>query len=221
MSSERLLTDQRATGIILRTRLLTETSLIVHWLTSDQGRLVTVAKGARRPKSSFAGRIDLYYSADFAFRRSLRSDLHALYEMKLLVVRERLRTDYHALTQAAYTAALIEEMTETETPIPEIYLLFEGFLDALALHPIRPRLVYAFELKLFSELGLDPEAETEDLDSGTRTLMESLSIQPWEALNSITASPSEIRSLHQFLFRFVSRHCPRVPKGRADALTIS
>ena len=34
--------------MILRTRPLTETSLIVHWLTRDFGRISTVAKGARR-----------------------------------------------------------------------------------------------------------------------------------------------------------------------------
>ncbi|HXA44461.1 MAG TPA: recombination protein O N-terminal domain-containing protein, partial [Candidatus Angelobacter sp.] len=56
---------KNATGIILRTRPLTETSLIVHWLTPDLGRLATVAKGARRPKSPFAGRLDLFYVADF------------------------------------------------------------------------------------------------------------------------------------------------------------
>ena len=39
---------QNATGLILRTRPLTETSLIVHWLTPDFGRIATVAKGARR-----------------------------------------------------------------------------------------------------------------------------------------------------------------------------
>ena len=41
---------QSATGIILRTRPLTETSVIVNWLTPDCGRISTVAKGARRPK---------------------------------------------------------------------------------------------------------------------------------------------------------------------------
>ena len=44
---------ESATGMILRTRPLTETSLIVHWLTPDFGRIATVAKGARRPKSPF------------------------------------------------------------------------------------------------------------------------------------------------------------------------
>ena len=52
---------ETATGLILRTRPLTETSLIVHWLTPDFGRIATVAKGARRNQSPFLGKLDLFY----------------------------------------------------------------------------------------------------------------------------------------------------------------
>ena len=61
---------ERTTGVVLRTRPLTETSLIVQWLTPDLGRVATVAKGARRPKSPFRGQIDLFYRAEFSFMRS-------------------------------------------------------------------------------------------------------------------------------------------------------
>jgi DNA repair protein RecO (recombination protein O) len=51
---------ETATGLIFRTRSLTETSLIVQWLTPHLGRLATVAKGARRVKSPFHGKLDLF-----------------------------------------------------------------------------------------------------------------------------------------------------------------
>ena len=66
--------DERAEGLILRTRPLTDTSLIVQWLTPALGRISTVAKGARRPKSLFTGKLDLYYEAAFSFQRSRRSE---------------------------------------------------------------------------------------------------------------------------------------------------
>src|SRR5260221_12786141 len=50
---------ESATGLILRTRPLTETSLIGHWLTPDFGRIATVAKGTRMPKSPFAEHLEL------------------------------------------------------------------------------------------------------------------------------------------------------------------
>jgi len=63
--------SENTIGLILRTRPLTDTSLIVHWLTPEFGRLATVAKGARRPKSPFAGKLDLFYLADLSFQRRM------------------------------------------------------------------------------------------------------------------------------------------------------
>ena len=85
--------SESASGIILRTRLLTETSLIVHWLTAKSGRIATVAKGARRAKSPFLGKLDLFYEADFSFGRSRRSDLHILREVILRETHGAIRTD--------------------------------------------------------------------------------------------------------------------------------
>jgi len=61
---------ERSRGVVLRIRPLTETSLIVHWLTADCGRLATVAKGARRAKSPFRGKLDLFYEAELSFQRA-------------------------------------------------------------------------------------------------------------------------------------------------------
>src|SRR5690348_13402089 len=106
---------QSATGLILRTRHLTETSLIVHWLTPDFGRIATVAQGARRPKSPFLGKLDLFYVADFSFSRSRRSDLHRLREVGLRELHAALRQNLATLRQATYATAFIEQATETET----------------------------------------------------------------------------------------------------------
>jgi len=88
---------ESATGLILRTRPLTETSLIVHWLTADFGRIATVAKGARRIQSPFLGKLDLFYRADFSFSRSRRSDLHTLREISLRETHSALRQDLRRL----------------------------------------------------------------------------------------------------------------------------
>src|SRR5687767_12044898 len=123
--------EERAHGIILRTRPLTETSLIVQWLTAEAGRISTVAKGARRNKSPFMGKLDLYYEADFSFQRARKSSLHALREVSLKSTRSFLRTDYAALEIAARAGKRIEKTTEEETPLPEIFGLFLSFLDEL------------------------------------------------------------------------------------------
>src|SRR5580765_2597628 len=104
---------ERATGLILRTRPLTETSLIVHWLTPDLGRLATVAKGARRPKSPFRGKLDLFYLAEFSFSRSRSSERHNLRQIQLRETHEFLPRDLLFLQQASYCVWLVELTTET------------------------------------------------------------------------------------------------------------
>ena len=47
-------------AILMRKIRFSDTTLIVEWLTEDFGRLKTIAKGALRPKSTFAGKLDLF-----------------------------------------------------------------------------------------------------------------------------------------------------------------
>src|SRR5689334_15387363 len=121
--------DERTRGVVLRTYPLTETSLIVHWLTHDFGRIATVARGALRAKSSFRGKLDLFHRCDLLFTRSRRSELHTLKEVELLDTHPALRRDYERLQKAVYAAALIEQTTETDAPVPELYTLLLSFLE--------------------------------------------------------------------------------------------
>ncbi|HXS67750.1 MAG TPA: DNA repair protein RecO [Candidatus Polarisedimenticolia bacterium] len=210
-------TTERAHGLILRTRLFTETSLIVNWLTPEFGRISTVAKGARRPKSPFRGKLDLFYETDFSFHRSQRSGLHTLREVVLRETNEPLRHDLGHLRQASYCAALIEQTTETQTPIPEIYELFFNFLRALPKQPPRPRTVFAFELKLLGALGLSPDLSESKLPPETRALVNALSETDWEKLPELRATGTQAQAIRQFLHGFLIFHLGKIPKGRAHA----
>src|SRR5262245_39201980 len=123
--------DERTMGLILRIRPLTETSLIVHWLTRDFGRVSTVAKGARRVKSPFQGKLDLFYLGELSFQRSRRSELHTLREVGVRDFHSPLRQNVKYLQQAAYFVQLLELATETETALPALLDLMSGVLSAL------------------------------------------------------------------------------------------
>lgn len=209
---------ERAQGIILRTRSFTETSLIVEWLTPEPGRISTVAKGARRQKSTFRGKLDLFYEADFSFTRSRRSELHTLSEVGLKETHPALRRELGYVQQASYCATLIEQTTEKETPLAGIYELMRGFLNALPNRPPQPRNIYAFELKLLEELGLRPDLEETNLNPETRKLVETLAQSDWLEIAQLKASASQANSLRQFLHGFLIYHLGKIPKGRADAI---
>jgi DNA repair protein RecO (recombination protein O) len=211
---------ESATGLILRTRPLTETSLIVNWLTPGFGRIATVAKGARRPKSPFAGKLDLCYEADFTFQRSRRSDLHALREVSLRETHSALREELGWVRQAAYGAALIEQTTEMETPLPEIHALFAGLVKHLPQQPPKPRTVFAFELKLLKTLGLEPDALESKLPAETQKLLTALTEGSWEELGALRATAPQARAVQQFLHGFLIYHLGKIPKSRHAALGV-
>lgn len=210
---------ESATGLILRTRLLTETSLIVHWLTPDLGRIATVAKGARRPKSPFAGKLDLFYAADFSFSRSRSSELHNLREVNLRETRSAIREDILKLQQAAYVANLIEQTTETETPLREIFELARNFLDLLCRHEPQPYYIIAFEIKLLHELGLEPDLAETRLTPGAKKIALAFSGGDWTEITRIKLSPAQTGELRQWLHGFLTFHLGRLPRGRAGAMT--
>jgi DNA repair protein RecO (recombination protein O) len=209
---------ESTTGIILRTRPLTKTSLIVHWLTPDLGRVATVAKGARRPQSPFAGKLDLFYGADFSFSRSRRSELHTLREASLRETHGAIREDILKLQQAGYAAAFIEQATEVETPLPEIYGLTRAFLTQLCAQPLRPQAIFALELKLLQELGLAPDFTESRLTPGTRKIVEALLAGDWPAVARLKLSGAQAGEVRQFLHGFLIFHLGRLPRGRSAAL---
>ncbi len=209
---------ETGSGIILRVRPLKDTSLIVHWLSAEQGRLSTVALAARRPKSPFFGKLDLLFEANFSFKRNTRSELHGLREVVITSTHAPLRTDFLRLSQAAYAVSFLELMTELDTPIPEIHELFVGFIRFLESDAPRPRNVFAFELKLLTTLGLEPMLEDRPASEGMRELGEALIVSDWKDLPNLTASAAVARELQRFLHGFITFHCGKLPHGRTEAL---
>ena len=209
---------ENAQGLILRTRPLTETSLIVHWLTPDFGRIATVAKGARRSNSPFRGKLDLFYLADLSFARSRRSELHTLREVLLRVTHTVLREELSCLRQASYCAALIEVATETDTPLPAIFELMTRLLSHLSSQPPQPLTILAFEIKLLSELGLGPDLAETKLSAGARQVLERIAEMDWPFIGCLQSSPLRSHEMQHFLQDFLVHHLGRLPKGRDAAL---
>jgi DNA repair protein RecO (recombination protein O) len=210
--------DESATGLILRVYPLTETSLIVHWLTPDLGRVATVAKGARRPKSSFRGKLDLFYLADFSFSRSRRSELHALREVTLKEAHSPLRRELALLQQTSYCAALIEQSTEKGTPIPVVFDLMMGLLKHLPTQTPQAQTIFSFELKLLTELGLKPDLDKSRLTPGAKQLVKALGESDWSLLARLKPTAAQVSELREFLHGFLIFHLGRIPKGRGSAM---
>ena len=120
-------------AILIRKRKFSDTSLIVSWCTDSFGCVQTVAKGARRLKSPFAGKLDLFFEAEISIVRSRKTDLHTLTEVVLKNPFPGIRTNYLRTQTAGYFVELIEICTERDHREPELFDLLRrafGYLDA-------------------------------------------------------------------------------------------
>ncbi len=148
---------ERSAAILTRLTKLTDTSLIVHWFTADAGLIKTVAKGARNPKSSFAGKLDLFFSAEINWARSRRSELHSLREVSPENCRPAIRRDYDCTLLAAYFCRLLENAVEREHPEPGLHDLLGRALNHVDQEGASTRAIRHFEHELAHRLGLAHE----------------------------------------------------------------
>jgi DNA repair protein RecO (recombination protein O) len=144
-------------AIVTRLTRLTETSLIVHWFTEAHGLVKTVAKGARRPRSSFAGQLDLFFGGEISFSRARSGELHALREVSIRDWREGLRKNYTSTLLAAYCCQLLESAVEPEHAEPELHDLLRRALDHLDAKPASLKALRHFETELARLLGVSHE----------------------------------------------------------------
>ena len=148
---------ERSDGILVRLTKLTDTSWIVHWFTEEAGLIKTVAKGARRPKSPFAGKLDLFFSSEVHWSRARRGELHTLREAEPHHLREGIRRDYHSALVAGYFCRLLETAVELEHPEPSLHDLLRRGLDHIDTSGASSRALLHFETELARLLGLGQE----------------------------------------------------------------
>ena len=208
--------EERASGIVLRTRPLTETSLIVQWLTLDVGRISTVARGARRAKSPFSGKLDLFYEADFSFIRSRKSELHTLREVSLRQSHRKLREDLSRLNAASYCAILVEQGTERETPLPEFYALALDTLQFLDQFSPTTAFIFSLELKFLALSGMLPSLE--GVPGETTAIAESLIENAFKEASEIRLSKVVNAQLSSVLRRGIGMTLEKLPPQRERVL---
>jgi len=172
-------------AIVLRKTKLTETSLIVSFMTEDYGRMKAVAKGARKNKGAFSGHLDLFYLCEIRLRASQRSELHTLVDARLVNAHGPIREHYPRLLFASYAAELIENATEPEHPSPELFHLLRRVFGYLSEKQPDRRALNFFEMEVCRATGITPEVESQ----ASRELLRHLHKLPESRRELIAALP--------------------------------
>jgi DNA repair protein RecO (recombination protein O) len=201
---------ERAEGIVLRRQPVTESSLLVTWYTREFGKLKTLAKGARRAKGPFQGKIDLFYRDEIVFLPSRRSDLHLLHDCFLEAAHAGLRRSVESLAAASYVCELVDLATEREDPNAGIYELLATVLEALEDRQDGALLIW-FEIRLLTAAGWKPKWETE---TGVSRVLRSLAAASVEGIGRVRLSAEQVTTGRQAVWRFWDAQLGRAPRTR-------
>ena len=148
-----------ARGIVLRKTKLGEGDLVVTLLSEDGSQLRAVAKGARKPTSPFASRLELYSVVDLLVARGRSLDI--VKEARLVESNERLRRDIEHAAGAAPMAELLDRVTQMGLENPRLFALTRTALSSLGrVDPAQvPAVCAAHLLKTLAFAGLRPSLD--------------------------------------------------------------
>jgi len=152
---------QRTPAICLRCVDYSETSQVVHFLTTQAGAVRLLAKGTKRPKSKSGGAIDLLSEGELVFASSPHKELGTLIEFTETVSRATLRRDAARLNVALYMIDLAGELIGPGDPHPEAFALLHNSLERLgeADAPVAAVLAY-YQWRLLRHVGLMGELKS-------------------------------------------------------------
>ncbi len=152
-------------GVVLRSIRFGEADRIVHLYTPSLGRVNAIAKGSRRPKSRFGGRLEPFFRLELNLH-SGRSDLCTVTGASTLAGYPDLRADGEAIEAAARACDAVLRLLDSADDNRPAYNLLVRYLTLLderagegpdAVVPSYRVLGPAFRLKLMLAAGFAPE----------------------------------------------------------------
>jgi DNA repair protein RecO (recombination protein O) len=109
-------------AVVLRSMRYGEADRILHVYTSNRGRLSAIAKGVRRARSRFGGRLEPFFRLRLELHEG-RSDLLTVTGAQTIEGYPRLRADARALDAAARACDAVGRLFETPEPHPAVFNL--------------------------------------------------------------------------------------------------
>lgn len=146
-------------AVVLRTMRYGEADRILRLYTPHRGHVGAIAKGVRRAKSRFGGRLEPFFHLDLVLYEG-RSDLLTVTSAETVESHTRLRGDMRALEMASRACDAVGRLFDTPEPHPPVFHLLANELGLLDADPARHATQanqLAFRLKLLLVAGLTPQ----------------------------------------------------------------
>ena len=144
-------------GIVLRGYPFGEADRIVVLLSPHHGQLRTVAKGVRKTKSRFGGRLEPFTHVELVLYEG--RNLDTITQVDVVESYRRLRTDLDRVTAACTMVEAIDAVAQENEPSVALFGLLTDGLGALERGGTGSDLVSAFLLQLAGVVGVAPALE--------------------------------------------------------------
>ncbi len=153
-------TTLKTEAIVLRSIRYGEADRILHLYSVARGRIGAIAKGARRPKSRFGGRLEPFFRLDLILHEG-RGELLTVTNVSTVEGYPRLRSSGPALTAGARACDAVLRLLDSAEPNPPAYNLLCRYLamldDPAAERAASLESMLSFRLKLALAAGFSPE----------------------------------------------------------------
>jgi DNA repair protein RecO (recombination protein O) len=146
----------RDQGVVLRTIKLGEADRIVTFVTQGRGKVRAVAKGVRKTKSRFGGRLEPITHVALQFYEGRELDI--VTQADTLDHFRPIREDLDRVARATSMLEAVDQVAQEREPNPRLHQMLVGALRALA-SGNAPLIVPAFFWKLLSLEGAHPLLE--------------------------------------------------------------
>jgi DNA repair protein RecO (recombination protein O) len=146
-------------AIVLRSLRYGEADRILHVYTPQRGRVSAIAKGVRRARSRFGGRLEPFFRLQLDLHEG-RGELLTVTGAQTVEAYPRLRSNARALDAAARACDAVGRLFETGEPHPNVFNLLcrrLSLLDTGAGAASGRTDALAFRLKLMLAAGLAPQ----------------------------------------------------------------
>jgi DNA repair protein RecO (recombination protein O) len=146
-------------AIVLRTLRVGEADRVLHLFTPHRGRVSAIAKGVRRSRSRFGGRLEPFFRLDLVLYEG-RSDLLTVTSAETVAPHARLRSHARALDAASRAADAVGRLFDSADANPAVFHLLANELALLDADPARHATQanqLAFRMKLLLAAGLAPQ----------------------------------------------------------------
>jgi DNA repair protein RecO (recombination protein O) len=143
----------REVGIVLRTMRLGESDKIVTIVTQGRGKVRAVAKGVRKTKSRFGGRLEPLTHVSLQLYEG--RNLDTITQVETIDHFRAVREDLDRLGQATTMLEVVDAIVQEGEQNPRLYQMLLGALRTLEAQP-SPLVVPAFFWKLLAQEGYRP-----------------------------------------------------------------